>query len=310
MRVILYFLVISVFFIKTQKINSQEKKYTKSEYFDRSIKVINDARKEFHEKLPFIISSNLTHIKNDVKIKIQEKSNSLSNSEFLKVYEDIENNTTYNLLINELNANQIYNKYLQRLSDINSDFFNFYYDKGDTLKFKDYYQLPSIRLAEEVTFYLEEAIVLEKGRVNRQNKDLSFTIGLSIVELIPGAAAVTKILEGVKKGAQIAKNGQKIIQNQNFISKLTSQLLRDKERAKNLIRIISNAEKRAKISARIANLGAIATLTDLGRNLAYINESNATIEEKINEFSKGMTAVYLQNLRDYIRDNKELIPQK
>ncbi|PIX15699.1 MAG: hypothetical protein COZ74_00005, partial [Flavobacteriaceae bacterium CG_4_8_14_3_um_filter_31_8] len=202
-------------------------------------------------------------------------------------------------------ANEIYYKYVNKLSEINSDFFNYYYAKGDTLKLKDFYNLPNIKLAEEVTIYLEDALKKEKDRVSRENKAMSFTIGLSIIELIPGAAAVTKILEGVKIGAKSAKMGVKAADNTTLISKMTTKFLTNKERASAILKSLSNAEKRAKISARIAYVGSAAMISNTA--LTFITESDATIEEKINEFSKGMTAVYLQNLREFVKINEKII---
>jgi len=300
-----YNFVIILIFFKGSLLISQNIKYTQDEYNIKCIKVINEAREEFHKKLPYLVENNLKIIKNDISSKLVEKTNSTTNREFLIKYEEINYGTFLSLLKNEQIANEIYYKYVNKLSEINSDFFNYYYAKGDTLKLKDFYNLPNIKLAEEVTIYLEDALKKEKDRVSRENKAMSFTIGLSIIELIPGAAAVTKILEGVKIGAKSAKMGVKAADNTTLISKMTTKFLTNKERASAILKSLSNAEKRAKISARIAYVGSAAMISNTA--LTFITESDATIEEKINEFSKGMTAVYLQNLREFVKINEKII---
>jgi len=300
-----YNFVIILIFFKGSLLISQNIKYTQDEYNKKCIKVINEAREEIHKKLPYLVENNLKIIKNDISSKLVEKTNSTTNREFLIKYEEINYGTFLSLLKNEQIANEIYYKYVNKLSEINSDFFNYYYAKGDTLKLKDFYNLPNIKLAEEVTIYLEDALKKEKDRVSRENKAMSFTIGLSIIELIPGAAAVTKILEGVKIGAKSAKMGVKAADNTTLISKMTTKFLTNKERASAILKSLSNAEKRAKISARIAYVGSAAMISNTA--LTFITESDATIEEKINEFSKGMTAVYLQNLREFVKINEKII---
>jgi len=300
-----YNFVIILIFFKGSLLISQNIKYTQDEYNKKCIKVINEDREEFHKKLPYLVENNLKIIKNDISSKLVEKTNSTTNREFLIKYEEINYGTFLSLLKNEQIANEIYYKYVNKLSEINSDFFNYYYAKGDTLKLKDFYNLPNIKLAEEVTIYLEDALKKEKDRVSRENKAMSFTIGLSIIELIPGAAAVTKILEGVKIGAKSAKMGVKAADNTTLISKMTTKFLTNKERASAILKSLSNAEKRAKISARIAYVGSAAMISNTA--LTFITESDATIEEKINEFSKGMTAVYLQNLREFVKINEKII---
>ncbi len=287
---------------------TQNIKYDKSEYLKQCMKIINESREEFHLKLPYIIKSNINIIKDDIDSKKKEKTSSVSKKEYLKIKEEINFRTFIRLLENEKKANEIYTNTLVRLSEINSIFFNHYYDNKKTLMFKDFYDLPNIRLAEEVTLYLEEIIKLEEERVARDNKDLIASSCLSVLELIPGATAVTKILEGVKLGAKAVRTASKLEKNASISAKITNRLIGNKDRALSIIRKISNAEKRAKISARIAYVGGTATLSQLALTSKLVNESNANIDEKINEFAKGMTAVYLQNLRDYIKVNREIIP--
>jgi len=200
MRIITYIFTYALIIVNTLNINSQNPKYTQVRYSKECIKVINEARKELHQKLPRLIESNLNIIKKDINKKIEQKVNSLFNKEYLEKYEEANYGTFIDLYNNEQKANQIYFKTINKLNNINSDFFNYYYKNNKTLKFKDFYDLPKIKIAEEVTWYLEEAITLEEERVSRQNKDMSLSIGLSIIELIPGATAVTKVLEGVKQG--------------------------------------------------------------------------------------------------------------
>ncbi|MDO6803026.1 hypothetical protein Q4595_11255 [Wenyingzhuangia sp. 1_MG-2023] len=294
---------------------STPRTFSKKEYFKEVNTIIHNGRASLQDSLPFYIENIKNLILSNVKQKKRIVSGSIGkhDSIVVKQLKECDAIHTFNYLDYEFRVNLLYDEILNELDALNADYYNYYTTKNKDFDFLSYHEeaLPIV-LAEEVTWKLDEYNHLEEERNKKQNIRGAIQGGIMMFELIPGASLCTKIMQGVKYGAVAANNTRKVskrIKGSKRIAAVIISKVVGKRKALKIVKSLSNEEKirrYSRVSERAVWVGTGFNVTDMGYDL-FLEKNEASIEEKINEFSAGMIAVYMQQLREISKQNLEKI---
>lgn len=284
--------------------------YNQANYYSRALSIFNDGKKKLKQVLPNSFKKITERVALDLESYDKAKKLSHTKNQYIENVNDIQVETGVYLLDEEIRINEIYNETLEELSVLNDDYFNYFIANNNNLIFEDYYKVSRIRIAEEVLEKLDELVNDEKERESREANANKLNIGLTLIALIPGAGACTKILEGLTKGARASKNGLKALQTSNKIAKMSNFALRNnKNTSIKLAKSLSNNEKRGKIANQISKTGSAAVVADFGTEMHYSFKSkNNEIKGRIGDGADWVLAVHFQQIRDIITKNKKIIP--
>jgi hypothetical protein len=289
--------------------------FTKKEYLSEVSHIINEGRIALQDSLPFYIHMANNYILSCIAEKKLVVSGSIGKSDDL-IKEELNNcdaDFTFKALVPEIKVNLIYDKTIKELDNLNTHYFNHFQNSKKMFSFLSYKEeaRPFV-LAEEVAWKLEEYNYLEKERERKSNSVNLIRGGVMIMELVPGASLCTKILEGIKYGAVAVNKTSKVskrLKGSKKIAAIITSKLVGKRKALKFISKLSDTEKikrYSRVSEKAVWIGTSFALTDMGYEL-LLEKHEVTINEKINEFSAGMIAVYMQQLREIAKKNIELI---
>lgn len=284
--------------------------FTQENYYAKALGIFNKGKMKMKKVLPNSFGNITKRVEQDLESYDNVKKLSHTKDQYASKVREIQISTGVYLLDEEVRVNEIYNETLEELSSLNDEFYDYLIDDNEILLFEDYYKVSRIRIAEEVIEKLDELVHDEKERIKKEENATKLNVGLTLVSLIPGATACTKILEGLAKGAKAAKIGKTLAENSSKISKLTYSVLRNnKKTATKIAKTLKNATKRKNVADKIAKVGGVAVISDFGTEMYYSfkNQEKGVIEERIKDGADWVLAVHFQQIRDLITENKKRI---
>jgi hypothetical protein len=304
------------------EVTDKEVRFTLDEYKRRSKQIIENGKKILQRSLPNSINKQLQIIKTTLYDVEGQSLASLSYSETNLNIELVQARSFDYLLTEELKINQIYYEIVNELVLLNDEYFNYWASLDTPIEFVDYYEVTPIILAgEDVLMKIDELIQDEDERSNDENNDMIVGIGVSLITLIPGTSLAIKVLQGVKKGAQVAKNATLIAENGTRISKITSKVLNQKT-GKIFTKALSNLEKRSKIAKNlntVRNVGLAGEVVynvapfvggaSLGYTISHFKSAENKIEGRIGDFSDGILSQAIGQLRKISSSNEMILQQ-
>ncbi|MDM1510158.1 hypothetical protein HX082_12210 [Myroides odoratimimus] len=282
--------------------------------------------------LPNIIYDQVK-IYDNLLVEYEKKQNyAKSDIEFLSYKEEVENLALESLLMKDIEINFAYNELLSEIEELNMAYSEKYNVKLD--KLNSFYDLDNIILSEEVLLKIREFSQDEKQRIKIQEKEDLQALGtdgiIMAAGLIPGGSLITKgALRGFSQGAKLAKQGKDLSANASFITKETYKIMslagntklgvstRDK-----VVSSLSNEVKRQVLAERqLINAKRIGTTLAISRATELANVSPAKIkrskeyfkvienklEGRVGDYSDGILAVHLQNVRELIKKNQLIL---
>jgi hypothetical protein len=286
--------------------------FSQENYYAKALNIFNKGKIKMKNQLPISFKNITERVGQDLENYDKAKKLSHTNNQYVSKVEEIQVETGVFLIDEEVRVNEIYNETLEELSNLNDEYYNYFIDNNDDILFEDYYKVSRIRIAEEVIEKLDELVHDEKEREKSEANATKLNVGLTLVSLIPGATACTKILEGLTKGAKIAKRGGDLATNSSKLSKLTYSVFRNNKNAANKIaKSLNNAKKRKMVADKIAKVGGVAVISDFSTEMYYSFKSKdkGVIEERIKDGADWVLAVHFQQIRDLITENKTRIHQ-
>ncbi|MBI9056972.1 MAG: hypothetical protein JEZ01_04295 [Labilibaculum sp.] len=297
------------FIVVKQKNNESgdSREYSKENYRQEVEKIIKEGKESLRKVLPKIIEDQFKLYKNT--LDELEAANVMSINQTIadKRILEINVNTGVQLLDDELYVNEIYYNIIGKLALLNDDYYNHYLIENDVeINFHDFYDIKPFVLAEEVSFKIDEFVKDEKCRSAKESKDLKFGVGITLIQLIPGASAVTKITESIVKTARTIKKGADLAKNAGFVQKFAAKVMGQKTAIK-LARGLSNSVKRNRVSKRVALVGGAGVAVEAGYNFKQYRNIENKLKGRIGDFSDGMIAVHIQMLREISKLNIEAI---
>lgn len=293
------------FFKSTIKKENNKIIYNKENYHQKAIDIIEDGKRELKDILPNLINEEIKIFEHTLEGSAAQAIN-FSSTLTDKNIKEIHINAGVNMLEKEIIINQVYYNIINKLADLNDLYFNHFIEINKEINFTDYFTANKFILAEEVAIKVDELVKAEKIRNNKERRNMGLQVGLSLVELIPGTKACSIILEGIIQGARAAKVGGKLSKNAKCFAKLTSTVLTKKTAIK-LTRKLSNIQKRERVAKRLAIIGGTATISQFSLTMKDFKSADNKIEGRIGDFSDGMIAVHIQELREIIKKNEALI---
>ncbi|MDM1044333.1 hypothetical protein HX004_10535 [Myroides sp. 1354] len=257
-----------------------------------------------------------------------------SDIEFLNYKEEIDNLALVSLLMKDIEVNLAYTELVSEIEDLNiaySKKFNISLEKLNS-----FYDLDNIILSEEVLLKIKEFSQDEKQRIKIQEKDDLQALGTDGIVLaaglIPGGSLITKgALRGLSQGAKLAKQGKNLSVNASAITKETYKIMSFAGNTKlgastrnKVVKILSNEVKRqvlaerqlinakrlgTALAIRRANELANVSPSKINRSKEYFKVIENKLEGRVGDYSDGILAVHLQNMRELIKKNQLILSE-
>ncbi|MDM1409095.1 hypothetical protein [Myroides sp. DF42-4-2] len=257
-----------------------------------------------------------------------------SDIEFLNYKEEIDNLALVNLLMKDVEINLAYNDLVSEIEDL-----NIAYSKKFNISLEElnsFYDLDNIILSEEVLLKIKEFSQDEKQRKQAEHQDNLIDMGTGGIVLaaglLPGGSLITKgALRGLSQGAKLAKQGKNLSANANTITKETYKIMSFAGNTKlgtstrnKVIKSLSNEVKRQVLAERqLINAKrrgtalAISRATELAnvspskikRSKEYFKVIENKLEGRVGDYSDGILAVHLQNMRELIKKNQLILSE-
>ena len=248
------------------------------------------------------------------------------------------------LVSKDIDVNLSYLDLLENLENLNRTYSEKYDIPIDS--FKSYYEMDKIILSEEVLLKVQRLLKDDKQRtvkLEKQAKNNMIADGtILILNLVPmggylatvpafSKSALTQIHNGVKNAA----NNKDLIDGSGKIAQISYDFVKKSGTSKFgsfprkiIVKTLSNEAKRTGISTSL--VGGVKRTAVTKSVIATRNSQNSSIDNekipkntkeffknidnelmgRIGDFSEGMITVYLQNIREVIKYNQNVIKYK
>lgn len=318
--------------------------FTPDQYTANSLTYLNNQKKDLQIVLPNAINDALLIYK-DLLIQAEKsKIYSTSLTEQEKYIKDIQSKAFDSLVAKDIDVNLSYSQLLSNLENLNLQYSKKYNIPIDS--FKSFYEMDKILLSEEVLLKIHELINEDKLRTEKlakdERNDKIANGAVLLISILPMGGSLAKIpsfsksaIDQIYKGVSLATRNKSLSADASNIAKITYNFAKNSGNSKlshaarkQVIKTLSNNAKRIEKSAVLASGAKRATITHTvmgAKNLNDIQDSQNNIpkhsrdffkdienklEGRIGDFSDGMLAVYLQNVREVIKYNQNLINKK
>ncbi|MEJ8591177.1 hypothetical protein JSO54_08015 [Riemerella anatipestifer] len=304
---------------------------TIDKYTSNSINLIDYYRKD----LQYILNTSIKDILDTYKITLEEieknKIYSTSEKEYQQYLQTTRIKALDSLVSKDLHVNYEYSKLLNDLERMNLEYSNKYKIPIDS--FKSYYTLDKIILSDEVLLKVQELIKDNQKHALQKEKELQTDMFFSALHFVPlGTASVSKIaINQIHLGIKLALHNKPLQENSGKITKIVFDYAKKSGTYKinnminkKIIEKTSNEAKRIVLSTKIESglkrkvVQESTNIIKMSDTLSHNKKSQLNtfedfkvienkIEGRIGDFSDGILAVHLQNIRETIKYNQNLI---
>lgn len=298
------------------------------DYSKNALKILQHHKeKELQVALPNIILDQV-HEFDKMLIEYEKKQTyATSDMEFLHYKAEIDKNLLDSLMMKDIQINLLYNDMLSGLEELNIEYSKKYNISID--EFDSFFDVDNILLSDEVLIKIKELAADEKTRLkiesNKNNESLVVD-GLSfIASAIPfGSAISSTAIRSINTGIKLAKRGKDLPTQVNKITSMTYNVMKSNNSLLNVTDKIASkkinnelkrqvfAEVQLKKTKKIAaenSLKGVAALASVApikyqKSREYFKNIENKIEGRIGDFSDGILAVHLQNVREVVKKNQ------
>lgn len=318
--------------------------FSQDNFSSNSIHFVNYHRKELQEVLPNSIHDILLTYK-DLLVEVEKnKIYSTSANEHHKYMLQAQTKAFDSLISKDLAVNSSYSVLLQDLENLNMTYSQRYCIPIDS--FKSYYSLDKIILSEEVFLKIQDLLKEDEKRIvkikRETRNEMAADGAILALNLIPWGGFLAQVpafsksaITQIHNGVSSASKNKVLAEGAGKIAKLTFTLTQKSGSSKisndaknKIVRMISNDAKRTVLSTnltkstqRLAAQNIVMSskngydeLSDQQNNQRSPRELFKVIENKlegrIGDFSDGILAVHLQNIREAIKYNQSLVSKK
>ena len=317
---------------------------TPDNYSNNSLQFVNHHRKELQTVLPNSINDILLTYKHLLIEVEKNKIYATSAKEHQKYMLQAQSKAFDSLVSKDLMVNSSYSLLLQDLEDLNKQYAEKYNIPIDS--FKSYYTLDKIILSEEVFLKIQDLLKEDKKRTEKLERDSrndmiadGAVLALNLIPMggfvakVPSfsKSAITQIHNGISSASKNKTLSQGAGKIAEFTFNLTSKTGSSKISSavtKKIVKMISNEAKRTSLATSVVGTGKRIVAQNVVMGARHSNDALAkqsaapqnsaeffkTIENKlegrIGDFSDGIIAVHLQNVREAVKYNQKLISSK